>query len=89
MSVCHLPYRLAYIPTFFVPTQRNLYTWAKRKAGNILPSTTAAPGLQAQARELEKHMRADSLEQKIGNRPQPEVLIAQGILEEGEDPREP
>lgn len=70
------------------PTQRNLYTRAKRKAGNILPSTTAAPALQAQARELEKHMRADSLEQKIGNRPQPEVLIAQGILEEGEDPRE-
>jgi len=57
--------------------------------GNILPSVNAAPALQAQARELEKHMRADSLEQKIQNRPQPEMLIAQGILDESEDPRSP
>lgn len=32
-------------------------------------------------------MRADSLEHKIQNRPQPEELIAAGILEGGEDPR--
>lgn len=57
--------------------------------GNILPSVNAAPALQAQARELKKHMRADHLEQKIQNRPQPEMLIAQGILEQGEDPRDP
>lgn len=34
-------------------------------------------------------MRADTLEQKIQNRPQPEMLIAQGILDESEDPRSP
>lgn len=60
-------------------------------AGNILPSTTttAAPGLQAQARELERHMRADSLEQKVRNRPGVEELIERGILGGAEDPREP
>lgn len=57
--------------------------------GNILPATNAAPALQGQARELEKHMRADNLEHKLQNRPQPEDLIEQGILEEDEDPRSP
>lgn len=57
--------------------------------GNILPSTTTAPGLQAQARELERHMRVDSLEQKVRNRPGVEELIERGILGEAEDPREP
>lgn len=57
--------------------------------GNILPATNAAPALQAHARELEKNMLADNLEHKIQNRPQPEDLIEQGILEEDEDPRSP
>lgn len=34
-------------------------------------------------------MRADSLEHKIQNRPQPEELISQGILSVDEDPRNP
>jgi len=34
-------------------------------------------------------MLADNLEHKIQNRPQPEDLIEQGILEEDEDPRSP
>lgn len=60
--------------------------------GNILPSatsTSAAPALQAQARELQRSMVADNLEQKVRNRPGPDELIAQGILDENEDPREP
>ena len=57
--------------------------------GNILPATNAAPALQAHARELEKNMLVDNLEHKIQNRPQPEELIEQGILEEDEDPRSP
>lgn len=56
--------------------------------GNILPASTAAPALQAQARELERHMLADNLEHKIQNRPEPEDLISQGILTEDENPRE-
>lgn len=62
---------------------------ANYSKGNILPATNAAPALQAHARELEKHMLADNLEHKIQNRPQPEDLIEQGILEEDEDPRSP
>ncbi len=54
--------------------------------GNILPDSTAAPALQGQQRELEKHMRADSLEQKIQHRPKPEELIKEGILAADEDP---
>jgi len=42
--------------------------------------------LQAHQRELEKHMRRDSLENKLQNRPKPEDLIKEGILEENEDP---
>lgn len=59
------------------------------REGNILPSSTAAPALQANARELEKHMLADHLDQKIGARPAPDELISQGILTEDEDPRFP
>lgn len=33
-------------------------------------------------------MRADSLEQKIQNRPKPEELIKEGILEADENPTE-
>ncbi|KAA6410291.1 MAG: hypothetical protein FRX48_05712 [Lasallia pustulata] len=53
--------------------------------GNILPDSTAAPAIQGQQRELLKHMRADSLEQKISNRPKPEDLVREGILKEDED----
>ena len=32
------------------------------------------------------HMRADSLEQKLQQRPKPEDLVKEGILEAEEDP---
>lgn len=54
--------------------------------GNILPASNAAPALQGPARELEKHMRADSLEQKILHRPTPEELVKAGVLTEEENP---
>ncbi|KAI1407604.1 RPEL repeat protein [Hypoxylon sp. FL1857] len=54
---------------------------------NILPASTAAPGLQEKQRELERHMRADSLNDKISHRPSPEKLIKDGVLHE--DPRSP
>ena len=54
--------------------------------GNILPDSTAAPALQANQKELEKHMRADSLEHKIQHRPKPDELVKEGILEPDEDP---
>lgn len=56
---------------------------------NILPASTAAPGLQAQQKELEKHMRADSLNDKIAHRPSPDDLIKKGVLGADEDPRSP
>ena len=55
--------------------------------GNILPDSTAAPSIQGQQRELAKHMRADSLEQKLQQRPKPEELLKEGILDE--DPTSP
>ncbi len=55
-------------------------------SGNILPISKAAPALQGQQKELEKHMRADSLEQKIQQRPKPEELVKEGILEADEVP---
>ena len=54
---------------------------ASRTVGNILPDSTAAPSLQGQQRELEKHMRADSLNEKIAHRPTPAELIKEGILD--------
>ena len=54
--------------------------------GNILPDSTAAPALQGQQKELERHMRSDSLEQKLQQRPKAEELIKEGILEADEDP---
>ncbi|KAK4460055.1 hypothetical protein QBC42DRAFT_230490 [Cladorrhinum samala] len=54
---------------------------------NILPASTAAPGIQAQQRELAKHMRADSLNEKIAHRPAPEEVIEKHILHD--DPRSP
>ena len=55
-------------------------------AGNILPDSNAAPALQEKQRELEKHMRMDSLEQKLQSRPRPEELVKEGILGENENP---
>lgn len=54
--------------------------------GNILPDSTAAPSIQGQQKELAKHMRADSLDQKLQGRPKPEDLIGKGILNEDENP---
>ncbi|KAI8958068.1 hypothetical protein F5Y11DRAFT_337518 [Daldinia sp. FL1419] len=54
---------------------------------NILPASNAAPGLQEKQRELARHMRADSLNEKISHRPPPEKLIKDGVLHE--DPRSP
>ncbi|KAM5342850.1 hypothetical protein ACJ41O_013816 [Fusarium nematophilum] len=50
---------------------------------NILPASTAAPGLQAHQRE--KHMLEDKLNDKISHRPEPEELIKEGVLHD--DPR--
>ena len=50
--------------------------WVRR---DLFPS--AAPALQAHQKELEKHMRRDSLDSKLQKRPKPEDLINQGILE--------
>ncbi|RGP77404.1 rpel repeat [Fusarium longipes] len=52
---------------------------------NILPASTAAPGLQAHQKELEKHMLEDKLNDKISHRPDPESLIKEGVLRD--DPR--
>ncbi|KAG9506931.1 hypothetical protein J7337_000475 [Fusarium musae] len=52
---------------------------------NILPASTAAPGLQAHQKELEKHMLEDKLNDKISHRPDPEDLIKEGVLHD--DPR--
>ncbi|TLS28637.1 hypothetical protein PpBr36_01881 [Pyricularia pennisetigena] len=52
---------------------------------NILPASTAAPALQEKQKELAKHMRADSLNEKIAHRPSPDELIKKGVLDE--DPR--
>jgi hypothetical protein len=49
--------------------------------GNILPDSTAAPALQGHQRELERHMRANSLEKQLQNRPKAEELMQKGILE--------
>lgn len=54
--------------------------------GNILPNSSAAPALQGQQKELAKHMRADSLEQKLQQRPKADELIKEGILSPDEDP---
>lgn len=57
-----------------------------RFAGNILPDSTAAPALQGHQKDLEKHMRADSLEKQLQNRPKPDELIKEGILQADENP---
>lgn len=52
-----------------------------------MPDSSASPAIQAQQRELEKHMRADSLNEKLSNRPKPEDLVRGGVLLE--DPTSP
>ncbi|KAL8393198.1 hypothetical protein RB595_003120 [Gaeumannomyces hyphopodioides] len=52
---------------------------------NILPASTAAPALQAHQKELERHFKADTLNDKISHRPTPDELIKKGVLDE--DPR--
>ena len=47
---------------------------------NILHESTAAPALQEKQHELEMHMRADSLEKNLQNRPRPDELVKGGIL---------
>ncbi|KAI2638346.1 hypothetical protein GGS21DRAFT_507805 [Xylaria nigripes] len=54
---------------------------------HILLSSTVASSLQEKRKELEKHMRADSLNGKISHRPSPEQLIKEGVLHD--DPRSP
>ena len=56
------------------------------RVGNILPDSSAAPAIVGQQKELQKHMRKDSLEQKLQSRPKPEELVKEGILEKDEDP---
>lgn len=48
--------------------------------GNILPDSTAAPGLQAQQKELAKHMRQNSLEKQLQSRPNMQELVDKKIL---------
>ena len=79
-----LPWSLGYPFCFVRERRRKLMNTLYE--GNILPDSTAAPALQGQQRELAKHMRANSLEQKLQQRPKPEELVKEGILEEGENP---
>ena len=55
---------------------------------NILAHTTAAPALHEKQKELERHMRVNSLEKQLQNRPNPEELIKEGILQRDENPLE-
>ena len=48
---------------------------------NILPDSTAAPALLEKRKELEKHMRRDSLEKKLAERPNAAELVKEGILQ--------
>ena len=63
-----------------------LYSDYRYLTGNILPDTSAAPALQEKQKELEKHMRMNSLEQKLQNRPKPDELVKDGILGADENP---
>lgn len=55
--------------------------------GNILPDTTAAPGIQANQKALDKQMRTDALEQKLQRRPTADELVQEGILDADEKPQ--
>ncbi|KAK2606378.1 hypothetical protein QQS21_003197 [Conoideocrella luteorostrata] len=52
---------------------------------NILPASSAAPGLLASQKELERNMLEDKLNDKISHRPTPDELVKGGVLRE--DPR--
>ncbi|KAJ6443080.1 RPEL repeat protein [Purpureocillium lavendulum] len=52
---------------------------------NILPESSAAPGLLAHQKELQRNMLEDKLNDKISHRPDPEALVKGGVLHE--DPR--
>jgi hypothetical protein len=67
-------------------TKHNTEPCSEINLGNILSPTSTAPALQANQKALEKHMRADSLEQKLQQRPKPEELVKEGILEADENP---
>lgn len=49
---------------------------------NILPenSTHVSPALVAHQKELDRHMKSDSLKGKLETRPPPEEVIKKGIL---------
>jgi len=55
--------------------------------GNILPDTTAAPGIQAKQMALDKQMRTDALEQKLQRRPTADELVQEGIMDADEKPQ--
>lgn len=59
----------------------------KKHVGNILPGSNAAPGIQAQQKELERSMRRDSLNEKLAHRPTAQELMKGGVLRE--DPTSP
>lgn len=52
---------------------------------NILPNSQAAPALQEKQKELQKNMRANSLEKGLQSRPQKEELVKGGILKDGDE----
>jgi len=56
---------------------------------NILLESSAAPGIQGQQRELQKHMRADSLEKHLQHRPDKDALLKEGILKGTSHTRQP
>lgn len=54
-----------------------------------MPWGMVANALVSLTLQLEKHMRADSLNDKIAHRPSPDELIKKGLLNPDEDPRSP
>ncbi|RKF78285.1 putative rpel repeat protein [Golovinomyces cichoracearum] len=54
------------------------------KDRHILLNTNVAPSIQGQQKELENRLLADTLKDKIINRPHPEDLIKRGILNEAD-----
>lgn len=52
---------------------------------NVLSGSSAAPALQEKQRELDMHMRADSLEKGLQGRPDREELVKKGLLDGGQD----
>jgi len=54
---------------------------SRSNTGNILPDSSAAPALQSQQRELAAAMRRDSIEKHLQQRPKPEDLVKEGILQ--------